>query len=399
MSVLVTDGNERSALAVTRALGQQRIDVLVGAETSRSLAGASRYCASSFRYPSPYDDPKGFVGALLHRVMQEHIDMLVPISDMAMQLIGERRTEFDAHTTIPAPALVVYETVSNKYRLTKLAHELGVPIPDTVFVEDGRLPDELQTVGNFPLVVKPARSRVLIDGLWTGTTVHQVGSRGELERLYRDTPYLRYPSLLQRRIEGEGQGVFALCDRGTPLALFAHRRLREKPPSGGVSVLRESIELPKTMADYAVRILQNVGWHGVAMVEFKVESGTGIPRLMEINGRFWGSLQLAIDAGVNFPHLLYQMVNGRTVFPPPGGYRAGVKSRWFLGDLDNLLLRVCKSDSTFRLPPGYPSRLRCIMAFFRFFEDDVYYEIERWDDFSPALHEIVCYLRTLVRGH
>lgn len=398
MSVLVTDGNERAALAVTRALGLQKIKVVIGAETERSLAGQSRYSAASFQYPSPYEDPERFVNTLLGMVVREKFDMLVPISDLAMQLIAERRDEFDQHTIIPAPQLSAYEAVSDKYRLMKRAQQLGVPIPDTLFVENGCLPCDLTTLGEFPLVVKPSRSRVTVDGTWSATTVHHVASQRELEQLYQDTRYLRQPSLIQKRVEGEGQGIFALCDRGTPLVLFAHRRLREKPPSGGVSVLRESMELPKAMTEHAVRLLQDVKWHGVAMVEFKVERRTGIPRLMEINGRFWGSLQLALDAGVNFPFQLYRLVHGQNAALSPGEYRVGVKSRWLLGDLDHLLLRVFKPDSTLRLSPEYPSRLRCIMEFFRFFEHDVYYEIERREDFRPALHQIACYLKTLVRG-
>jgi predicted ATP-grasp superfamily ATP-dependent carboligase len=316
-----------------------------------------------------------------------------------MQLIGERRVEFDAHTRIPGPAPAVYETVSDKYRLMKLAQQLGVPIPDTLFVEDGRLPTDLQAVGDFPLIVKPGRSRIPIDGAWTNTSVHHMANRGELERLYQDTPYLRWPSLIQRRIEGEGQGIFALCDHGRPVALFAHRRLREKPPAGGVSVLRESIELPKPMTDHAVKLLQHVGWHGVAMVEFKVERRTGIPRLMEINGRFWGSLQLAVDAGLNFPFMLYQLTCGHQVEAPPAGYRAGVKSRWLLGDLDHLLARLFKSDEALRLPSGYPSRVRCALEFVRFVQKDLHYEVERWNDAGPARHEVCAYVKAMVKGH
>ena len=46
---------------------------------------------------------------------------------------------------------------------------------------------------------------------------------------------------------------------------------------------------------------------GVAMVEFKVNAKTGEFVLIEINGRFWGSLPLAVAAGANFPLWLYQM--------------------------------------------------------------------------------------------
>ena len=85
------------------------------------------------------------------------------------------------------------------------------------------------------------------------TGVHYAASEAELNRLYNTIDYLRQPSLIQRRVEGDGQGVFALMNKGKPVALFAHRRLREKPPSGGVSVLRESISLPQPMTDYALR--------------------------------------------------------------------------------------------------------------------------------------------------
>jgi predicted ATP-grasp superfamily ATP-dependent carboligase len=394
--VLVTDGQERSALAITRGLGQAGIPVVVGAETARSLAGASRYCVARWRYPSPLSDPSKFISSLVDAAARFDVTAIMPVTDAAMQVIAAQRNVFRPSITGAIPPMESYDLVSDKYRLMRLAQELRVPIPDTIFVEDGRLPHEIQEVGGFPLIVKPGRSLVLVDGTWTRTTVQQAANRPELEQLYRDTPYLRRPSLIQRRVEGEGQGIFALCDQGTPLALFAHRRLREKPPSGGVSVLRESIELPKVMTNYAVELLKKVRWHGVAMVEFKVDGNTGVPRLMEINGRFWGSLQLALDAGVNFPHLLYQLLKGEPVVLPDGGYRVGVRSRWLLGDLDHLLVRTFKSDETLRLPPGYPSRAQCALEFMRFFQKDLHYEIERWDDPAPARYELRMYLKTLV---
>jgi predicted ATP-grasp superfamily ATP-dependent carboligase len=171
-------------------------------------------------------------------------------------------------------------------------------------------------------------------------------------------PYLRQPSLIQRRVIGEGQGLFVLMQEGTPLGMFAHRRVRERPPSGGVSVLRESIALPKSMVEATLKLLQGVKWHGVAMVEFKVDAATQRPVLMEINGRFWGSLQLAVDAGVNFPLHLLNMAMGVCETIPENGYRVGVKSRWLLGDLDQLVMRIRKSDRALNLPPGAPSRLQ-----------------------------------------
>jgi len=172
--------------------------------------------------------------------------------------------------------------------------------------------------------------------------------------------------------------------------------LREKPPSGGVSVLRESIALPQPMTQYALRLLQNVGWHGVAMVEFKVDRHTGVPFLMEVNGRFWGSLQLAHDAGVNFPLLLYRMACGDKVNVAAVGYKVGVKSRWLLGDVDHLLQRLFKSDATLSLSPNSPTKLKTLFDFCLLFQKNTHYEVNRLDDPSPFFYELRQYLAYLL---
>jgi len=385
--VLVTDGQERSALAITRGLGQAGIPVIVGAETAGSLAGASRYCVARWRYPSPLQHPAQFISSLVEAVRRFDVTAIIPPTDFSMQAVAAQRDQFRPSVTAMIPSLESYEMVSDKYRLMKLAYESGIPVPKTVFVPDGNIAAVLDQVRAYPVVVKPGRSLLRVDERWVKTSVHFVSNVEELTDLYRRTPYLRNPSLIQQRIEGEGQGVFGLFDHGRPCALFAHRRIREKPPAGGVSVFRESIELPKPMTDYAVRLLERVKWHGVAMVEFKVDRHSKVPMLMEINGRFWGSLQLAIDAGLNFPYLLYKAMNGIPVAVPNNAYRIGTKSRWLLGDLDHLLLRLTKSNSELHLDPRAPSSGRCLAEFCKLFQHDLHYEVESLNDPGPALAE------------
>jgi predicted ATP-grasp superfamily ATP-dependent carboligase len=138
--------------------------------------------------------------------------------------------------------------------------------------------------------------------------------------------------LVQEYIPGDGYGVEVLLNRGEPRALFMHRRLREYPISGGASTLRESV-YHEEMKDAALRLMRHLQWHGVAMVEFKLDQRDGLPKLMEVNGRFWGSLPLSIAAGVDFPGLLHEMVTKGDV-APAFDYRLGVKSRWLIpGDM------------------------------------------------------------------
>lgn len=390
-SVIITDGNERSALAVTRSLGRRGLSVYVGAETPGSLSGASRYCAQSFVYPSPWRQPEAYVSCLIEAVRRWNVTVIFPMTDLAVELIGEQQHRLGGEVILPVASLDQYHQLSDKYQLTAWAEKQGIPVPHTIFVPDGVVAKVIDRIAAWPVVVKPGRSLLKVDGVWKKTTVLYAHDPHELRRLYHEVWYLAWPSMIQQRISGEGQGVFGLFDRGKSLALFSHRRLRERPPSGGVSVLRESIQLPQPMTDYAVRVAQSADWDGIAMVEFKVDRQSQIPYLMEVNGRFWGSLQLAIDAGVDFPWLLYQFATTGAISGDASPYRIGIRSRWWLGDLDHLLLRLRKSDSELSLPPGSPSKGETIASFFRVWDPKTKAEVFRLSDLRPGLYELAHY--------
>ena len=86
---------------------------------------------------------------------------------------------------------------------------------------------------------------------------------------------------------------------------------------------RESVEADGALIESSRALLERFRWCGVAMVEYKIEQSTGTAYLMEVNPRFWGSLQLAIDAGVDFPYLLYRVFTGEEV-PSELSYREGL---------------------------------------------------------------------------
>jgi predicted ATP-grasp superfamily ATP-dependent carboligase len=111
-------------------------------------------------------------------------------------------------------------------------------------------------------------------------------------------------------------------------------------------VYRESIPLDMEVLDAGRRLLDDLDWRGVAMVEYKRDAVSGRPVFMEVNGRFWGSLQLAIDAGVDFPALLASWVADSPA-PRQAGYRCGVRLRWWWGDVDHLYQRL-RDGTTWR---------------------------------------------------
>jgi len=140
-------------------------------------------------------------------------------------------------------------------------------------------------------------------------------------------------------------------------------------------------------------LLDQIGWQGVAMVEYKLDEATQTPYLMEVNGRFWGSLQLAIDAGVDFPALLVAASSGRaTDLEPRTPTHPGVRSRWEWGEVNHLIARVRRSTAQLSLPPGSPSRARVLKDFFSWHRVDRL-EVFRFSDPAPFLQETADWVR------
>lgn len=385
LRVLVTDADNRSALAVTRSLGRRGDFVVVAGERHPGLASASRYCSARASYPNPFRDPPGFVDAVCAAAREHAVDVVMPMTEVTTLLLTEHQQRLPEHARLPFATADVVSRASDKSHVLQLAQQLGVPTPRTVIVQSAAEASQA-SITEYPVVVKPARSRVLTASGWISSGVAYANDPEELRaQLAALRPEL-YPVLLQERIHGPGVGVFTCYADGQPLAWFAHKRIREKPPSGGVSVLRESAPLEPRAAQHAARLLTALGWRGVAMVEFKRDNRDGSLRLMEINGRFWGSLQLAIDAGVDFPALLADIAVGRPL-PQLQDYRVGVRTRWLWGDVDALLAVLLKSRRKLNLPPDHPGRWRTLWDFCHFWGRDLHYEILQRDDLRPWLLE------------
>jgi len=257
MRILLTDGDQRSTLAAVRALGRAGYEVYVAESSAGSLASRSRQCRGTVVYPSPYDNESGFVEALVGAATRLDLHLVLPMTDITSAVLAERRDAFAPQVRVAVPDADTFWRASDKNALHRLADQLGVPTPTTQYVDRGELPD--MSGIPVPCVIKPARSRVRTESGWVKTAVLRADSADEAAALLNGRPELRYGCMIQRVVEGDGVGLFALCDRGEPRLLFAHRRLREKPPWGGVSVLREAVAIDPRIA---VRVSSVIRWAG-----------------------------------------------------------------------------------------------------------------------------------------
>lgn len=337
--VLVTDGEQRSSLAAVRALGRAGYWVSVTANRKGSLAARSRFCMRGWRVSAPLTDPEQYADDIAAIVARQAIDVVLPMTEPSLLVLLPTRERLSP-AAIPFGDHRSFLQLLDKDEVLRRAPAHGIPVPQQIVLEKR---SEVQRADvdelHFPVVLKPGRSVGVTGGRRQSVGVQHVSRRSCFVATVRELPAASFPLLVQERIEGHGVGIFLLLGRSGVLARFAHRRLREKPPTGGVSVLRESIKPDEDLFERAQDLLEEFGWEGVAMVEFKVSDESGEPYLMEVNPRLWGSLQLAIDAGVDFPTLMVRAALGEAV-PASLTYSSGVRTRWLWGEIDHWLART-----------------------------------------------------------
>jgi predicted ATP-grasp superfamily ATP-dependent carboligase/thymidylate kinase len=385
--ILVTDASRGSAVAIIRSLGRKGYRVVAADFNPKSLGFRSRYANEKVVYPAPENDPDAFCDFILETVKSLGVDLIIPVTDLTQQPLANARAEFAGKCKLAIASQAALDVVTDKDKTVELAQQLGVPVPKTFTVytiaEAQALAEEL----GWPVVVKPQISRLLRQG--EGIEKYKVTYAGNSDELAKTMGEFegRCAVLLQRYLPGEGHGVELLLHEGRPLAAFQHHRLREVPVTGGPSSYRESFLLDPQLYDYSVRMMQTLRWTGLAMVEFKV--GDGRAELMEINGRVWGSLPLAVASGVDFPFLLAQLhFNGPDAIQPNlnSNYKLGLKCR-DLGRDFSWMIKVLTQQRPYKFLK-FPSRVQAVAAFLGLFNPRNKFDLLCWDDPLPGLAEL-----------
>ena len=330
-----------------------------------------------------------FVDEVTREAAQEAGTLVFPMTERTTIALSENRAALDAvQARYVLPAHDVVLQTMDKAFTTALARSLGIATPASVIVETASDVDQLARTARYPVVLKPKSSEEVVEGRSTRSTGKPlyVRSDAELREACRSLLDRTVAVIAQEYVEGTGSGYFALMNHGELRAEFAHRRIRDVRPTGSGSALRESVPVDPRLRDAALPILQSLRWHGPAMVEFRIRED-GTPVFLEVNGRFWNSLALAVHSGVDFPLLLAQLSLEGDV-DPVREYRNGVRCRWWLGDVRHLLAVMRGRPAGFE--GHFPGRLKTLAAFLtpvsgtrhdNFTWDDPLPEFGDWIDF------------------
>ena len=345
--VLVTDAPSNASLAVVRSLGRRGVPVGVCTfDGEFNLAAFSRWASEACPLPSPSRDPAGFIDGLARLLETGKYPIVFPTTDRTIQLIGQARDRLPSWIQVPIASDDALGTVLDKQRTAVLAERVGVPIPKTWCPADAAETAALVRALPYPVIVKPRQTNFLAaHGPLVKADYKVVDSAERLLPAWQAVHDAVPRPVIQAMVRGRGVGINTLWNEGRPLVWFCHKRMREIDLRGGRSTAAVSAACDPRMLESAQRMLAALGWHGVAMAEFKWDETSNQFWLLEINGRFWGSLPLALAAGVDFPYYLYQLAVGQTP-EPVAPYAEGVLARDAVAELKHFLKVMAHGKGT-----------------------------------------------------
>lgn len=327
-TVLVTDASMRIALYIIRSLGKKKIKIIAveskDIPLSENIGFKSKYIYKKYLISSKKNKEQ-YLNDIAK--ISKECDCLIPVHFQTIELISQNINLFK-HIKKLIPNNEKLEESNDTYKLLKLAQKISVPIPKTYFIDNLEQIEKILPELEFPVIIKVKKEENILPPK-RHIIVHK---KENFIQSYKNLHSLQEFPVIQKYIKGTGIGFFALYDKNSQIkALFCHERLREYPITGGPSTLCKSIYDEK-LIEYGKKILDELKWQGVAMVEFKKEYSTNEYKLMEINPRFWGSLPLAIKSGVDFPYLLYKLINEEN-FDSIKNYEHGIKLRFLVTDI------------------------------------------------------------------
>jgi len=363
VKIFVLDGRSLASLAIVRSLGKKGFEIQCGEEFGLNLTRFSKYVKKSWIYPSPNSNPDVFIKEIKKITEQEKFDMIIPVRDDTTLLIAKHAKDLSHITNLYIAEYDAIRVLQDKAETIRIAQKCGVPHPRTWFPEETDLKEILKNLKT-PFLI---RARI------------SSGSRGIAFVRKADDFFEQYESvkrdfgepMIQEYVQKNSYctACVLLDHNSDEIASFAYERVKEYPLSGGPTVVGISCKNDEVIR-YALSLLKSIGWKGVAEVEFIIDQ-QGIPQLLEVNPRFWMPLNLAIQSGVDFPFLLYQLAMKIPVSKPET-YTIPMKYRWVI---PNEILWTLAS----------PHKKQAFRELLTFHEKNVCFGELSWKDPLPVL--------------
>jgi len=356
--IITTNSDDHIGLAVVRSLGKNNIDFQVVSNTKNTLAWHSRYCTNKIIGRFDLD--------FFSKLSKD--DAVFPMLEQSMLLLAKNKSKLQCRLGFSEYSTL--KTASDKSLLVQHAIKHNIPCPKTFFITKSEDINECISAIDFPTILKPCRGA-------GGKGIMAVDSPALLPAVAEKFLADKGPFLLQEKIPYTTKyTIGTLCNFEHELKrVCVIKELRNYPIETGQACYVETVDEPG-LVEMAEKLLKSLNFVGVADIDLVIDSRDNQPKLMEINPRFWGSMQVAINAGVDFPHLLNTMIRDGEI-EKSFSYKTGVRCRYVLYTDLSRLITIMQSD----YPAGY--KRNALQDFFTIPKDDGYYVYSN-NDIMPS---------------
>jgi D-aspartate ligase len=304
----VVIGGDYQGLAIVRSLGRRGIRTCV-VDDERSIARFSRF-TTRYEHVGALRDERATVETLLDVGRRLGLEgwVLYPTREELVAALSRGRGELSSIFRVPTPPWDVVRWAWDKRQTYELSERLAIPTAQTWWPGDRAELASVLDKASWPVVLEPAIKEHFLYA--TGDKAWRVDTAAELMARFDEAAAITGPQevMVQELVPGDGRHRFAFCalfKDGQALASLVARRTRQHPPDfGRASTFAETVDLPE-VEELGTRFLREIGYYGLAEVEFMLDPRDGRFKLLDVNPRTWGYHSIGPRAGVDFPWLLF----------------------------------------------------------------------------------------------
>jgi predicted ATP-grasp superfamily ATP-dependent carboligase len=326
-ALIVDSGQGRGSLAAVRGLHRAGWTVGVGTPTRTGLTSLSHCVGHRHLVPSLAAGEAGFLHAVEDALAQGAYEVVFACSDEEILTLSRNRDRL--RSIVPYPSHETMLRAIDKVALAAAAQAVGISNPPTA--QSGA--EAQQRWGAMPMIVKERlHGTPTTSGTFTHLAPESFTDPLEVDRQMQKIRQAGGVPVVQPMIEGQLMAFTSVIDQqGTMRARVQQVAERTYPRDAGLSVRARTVAVDEQLAEQVTGLLGELGWFGLSELQF-ISPANGAPVLLDFNGRFYGSLALALAAGVNLPDVWARLATGRSLANVDDAL-PGTRYQWLEGDL------------------------------------------------------------------
>ena len=307
-AIILSPGMSITGLPVIRSLGRKGIPVVVVTWDKHSVISSSKYVDESVIAPHPDRSSKEFISFLLNNSPKWKNGLLIPTDDYSVIVLSQNKTELSKHYVVTVPRWDVIEKCVNKKLTYETAKTADIPVPKTVFPDSLAYLETHKNEFVYPYLLKPLFSQKFAEELKLGK-MFKIKNFEELESKFSLANKQGLDMMVTEWIHGDCDQLYTYYAYrsldGKFLVEATLKKLRQSHPDFGTIVVGESTYTPEIM-ELGRKFLNELSYTGLCGVEFKRDRRDGKFKLIEINARSGTGVNLPVQAGIDFPWIMYK---------------------------------------------------------------------------------------------